>query len=101
MRMIAKVTNDPYLLNNSDGYFEACRIIRGYRRKILNLIAKAINDKLGNKQPLRGSVLEVVHENVEKLSETMELEKVIALDDIAMINNGMVNRPISESEVLL
>jgi hypothetical protein len=29
----------------------------------------------------------------------MELEKVFELDETAIINNGMVNRPISEAEV--
>lgn len=101
MKMIAEVTQDPYLLGDPDGYFEACRIVRHYRREILTLIAQAINDKLSNKQPVHGSAFEVVYENVEKLSETMELENVFELDDVAIVNNGMVNRPISESEVLM
>lgn len=101
MKMIAKITQDPYLLSDSDGYFEACRVVRHYRREILTLIAQAINDKLSNKQPAQGSAFEVVYENVEKLSETMELETVFELDDVAVVNNGMVNRPISESEVLM
>lgn len=101
MRTIAWVTKDPYLLREPERYFEACGVVRHYRRKILSLIAEAINDKLSNKQPAQGSAFEVVYENVEKLSETMELEKLFELDDIAMVNNGMVNRPISEAEVLM
>lgn len=101
MKMIAEVTQDPYLLGDPDGYFEACRIVRHYRREILTLIAQAINEKLSNKQQVHGSAFEVVYENVEKLSETMELENVFELDDVAIVNNGMVNRPISESEVLM
>lgn len=99
MNMIAQVTQDRYILSDPQAYFEACSLVRSYRRKILNLIADAINDKLSNKQPKPGSAFEVVYENVEKLSETMELEKVFELDDTAIINNGMVNRPISEAEV--
>ena len=101
MGMIAEITQDPYLLSSPEAYFEACRIVRHYRREILSLIAQAINDKLSNKQPVQGSAFEVVYENVEKLSETMELENVFELDDIAIVNNTMVNRPISESEVLM
>ncbi len=101
MRMIAEITGDPNLLSNPEAYFEACRIVRHYRREILSLIAQAINEKLSNKQPVQGSAFEVVYENVEKLSETMELENVFELDDIATVNNAMVNRPISESEVLM
>ena len=101
MRIIAKVTQDPYLLSNPSGYFEACRIVRHYRRGILSLIAKAINDKLSNKLPTHGSEFEVVYENVENLSETLELENVFELDEVALVNNTMANRPISESEELL
>lgn len=101
MRYIAILTRDPYLLKDPEGYYEACRIVRHYRREILALIAKAISDKLSNKEPAPGSAFEIVYENVEKLSETMELESVFELDDTAIVNNGMVNRPISESEVLM
>ena len=101
MEKVAWVTQDPFLLTDPKAYFEACNTVRGYRRKILSLIAEAINNKLSNKQPAEGSAFEVVYENVEKLSETMELERIIELDDTAMINNGMVNRPISEAEVLM
>jgi len=101
MKIIAEITQDPYILSSPEAYFEACRIVRHYRREILSLIAQAINDKLSNKQPVQGSAFEVVYENVEKLSETMELENVFELDDIATVNNTIVNRPISESEVLM
>ena len=53
------------------------------------------------KQYLLHTYNEVVYENVEMLSETLELESVFELDDITVINSGMVNRPISESEVLM
>ena len=101
MKTIAMITQDPYLLSDPNGYFEACRIVRHYRREILSLIAKAINDKLSNKQPVHGSAFEVVYDNVEKLSETLELENVFELDETVTVNSGIVNRPISESEVLL
>ena len=101
MQIVAKVTQDPYLLNDPSAYFEACRVVRRYRREILSLIAQAINDKLSNKQPVPGSAFEIVYENVKALSETLELEKVIELDDVAFISNNIVNRPISEAEVLM
>ena len=101
MKAVASVTKDPFLMSAPESYFEACGVVRHYRRKILSLIAEAINDKLSNKQPAHGSAFEVVYENVEKLSETMELERLFELDDVAMVNNGMVNRPISEAEVLM
>ena len=99
--MIAKLTQDDYMLADSKAYFEGCRVVRHYRREILALIAQAINDKLSNKIPEPGSIFEVVYEHIENLSETMELENVYELDETAVINNGLVNRPIMETEVLL
>ena len=101
MKLVGALTADPYIVADPNGYYEACRVVRRYRREILSLIAQAINDKLSNKQPVEGSAFEVVYENVENLSETLELESVFELDEIALVNSGIVNRPISESEVLM
>ncbi|WP_310603608.1 DrmE family protein [Anaerosporobacter sp.] len=101
MEMIAKLTNDEYLLANFKDVFEDCRIVRHYRRDIRSLIAQAINDKLSNKIPELGSVFEVVYEHIEKLSETMELENVYELDKTVFVVNSLVNRPITETEVIL
>lgn len=101
MRYVALLTQDPFLLENVSDYHEACRYVRHERREILKLIAKAINDKLMGFTPAEGSVLGVVYENVEKLSETRELESVSELDESVYININLVNRPITESEVQL
>lgn len=101
MQLIGEVTKDSKLALNPESYFEACRIIRHYRREILSLIGKAINEKLSNRRPSEGSAFEVVYQNVDKLSETMELENIFELDEVANITNSMVNRPITEAEVQL
>jgi len=101
MGMIAELIQDNYMLADPKGYFEGCRVVRHYRREILSLIAQAINDKLSNKIPEPGSIFEVVYEHVENLSEIMELENIYELDETAVIGNGLVNRPIMETEVLL
>ena len=101
MEMIGAITQDPNILADTHGYFEACREVRHYRREILTLIAQAINDKLSNKEPTPGSAFEIVFENVESLSETLELENIYELDETANINNNFVNRPIMEAEVLM
>lgn len=99
MECIAQVTQDPYLLRNINGYFDACRSIRHERREILKLIAKAINDRLEGFMPQKGSILEVVYDNIEKLSETKELEDISELDESVNVNINLVNRPITEAEV--
>lgn len=101
MQYIAQLTQDPFLLDNPQDYFEACRHVRSERREILKLIAKAIKNKLMGFSPQAGSVLEVVYENVERLSETKELENISEIDESVNISINLVNRPITESEVLL
>lgn len=99
MEFIAAVTQDPYLLADPHGFFVACGAVRHDRRKILDLIAKAINDKLSGNLPPEGSVLSIVYDNVDSLSETLELECISELDEAVNININLVNTPITEAEV--
>lgn len=101
MEYIAIVTQDPHLLADTHGFFEACGAVRHDRRKILELIAKAINDKLSGNIPEKGSVLSIVYDNVDSLSETLELEYITELDESVNININLVNTPITEAEVLM
>lgn len=96
---IASLTEDPFLLEDVSGYFEACRFVRRQRREILKWIANAINDKLRGFAPDKGSVLEIVYDNIERLSETKELEEITELGESAEVNINLVNRPITEAEV--
>lgn len=101
MGYIAKVTQDVKILNDINGHFEACRIVRRERRTILELIGKAINNKLSGHVSQEGSILEVVYNNVDNLSETLELENVIELPEGANVSINLVNKPITEAEVLM
>jgi len=101
MGYIAQVTQDVKLLDDVSGYFEACRIVRRERRTILELIGKAINNKLSGHIPQEGSELEVVYNNVDNLSETLKLEKIIELHESANVSINLVNKPITEAEVLM
>ncbi|MDE7242790.1 MAG: DrmE family protein [Oscillospiraceae bacterium] len=95
---IANMTQDPYLMKDPRSYFEGCNIVRHERREILSLIAKAINDKLSGHVPPAGSIFEVVYDNVENLSEIMEIDSILYLDEVMNVPINLVNRPISESE---
>lgn len=99
MEYIALLTQDPYLLADTHGYFEACDVVRHDRRKILDLITRAINDRLSGNVPPKGSVLSIVYDNVDKLSETLELENISELDESVNVNSNLVNTPITEAEV--
>lgn len=99
LRQIAEMTQDPDLLGDVSGYFNACRTVRRQRKKILELIAKAIEDKLSGNQPVHGSELEIVYNNVENLSETLELEAIILLDEGVSVPINLINKPITDMEV--
>ena len=95
---IANLIQDPHLMKDPHSYYEGCRIVRRERREILSLIAKAINDKLSGHIPAAGSIFEVVYDNVENLSEIMEIDNILCLDEVMNVPINLVNRPISESE---
>lgn len=101
LEYIAALTQDPYLLTDVHGFFTSCAEVRHDRRKILDLIAKAIGDKLSGNLPPEGSVLSVVYDNVDSLSETMELDNISELSESVNIGVGLVNTPITETEVLM
>jgi Ethanolamine utilization protein EutJ (predicted chaperonin) len=93
---IAQLTRDHRLLEDTGGYFEACRIVRRQRKKILDLIGKAIVQKLGGRIPIKGGELEIVFNNVERLSTTLELEIISVLDEPKTVPVNLINKPLSE-----
>ena len=101
MQQIAKLTQDPYLLKDPHSYFEACRIVRHQRKDILKLIGKAISEKLSGHKPPKGGVLEIVYDNVDDLSEMMELDDVTLLDEVEVVPINLINKPIVDWEVVV
>jgi len=99
LEQIAELTQDPFLLKDVHSFYEACRVVRRQRKEILSLIGKAITDKLSGHIPQKGSLLEIVYENVETLSETLELASVSVLDEPISVPVNITNKPINDSEV--
>ncbi len=81
----------PIPLGRCPRLFTSCAEVRHDRRKILDLIAKAIGDKLSGNLPPEGSVLSVVYDNVDSLSETMELDNISELSESVNIGVGLAN----------
>lgn len=101
LKQVAELTQDPYLLNDTKSYFEACRIVRHQRKQILELIGRAITDTLTGNKPIKDSILEVVYNNIGSLSETMELEDISYFDEPIVVPISMINKPIADGEVTL
>ncbi len=99
LQKIAAMTGNICLLNDTTGYFNACRVVRRQRKKILKLIGKAIEAKLSGCQPSEGSELEIVYNNVENLSEILELDDIKLLHKPIDVPVTMVNRPIADMEM--
>jgi len=100
LQQIAVLTQDSYLLGDTHSYFEACRIVRHQRKEILELIGKAITDKLSGHKPPKGGVLEVVYDNVASLSETLELDGISLLEETVTVPINLINKPITDWEVI-
>lgn len=101
LEKIAELTGDPYLLQDTNAYFEACEAVRKQRKNILKLIGRAIVDKLRGFVPMNDDLLEIVFENVSNLSETLELDDVYILDSPVPVPANFTNRPIHATEVML
>jgi hypothetical protein len=99
LQQIAELTEDPFLLEDTHCFFEACRIVRHQRKEILELIGKAITDKLSGHRPKKGSILEVVHDNVERLTDTFELDAFTQLEETVAVPINLINKPITDWEV--
>ena len=98
---IANLTEDPYLLADTHGYFLACEVVRKQRKNILKLIGRAITDKLSGLVPTGDKLLEFIFENVDSLSETLELDDIFIPDKSVSLPAALTNRPINETEVAL
>jgi hypothetical protein len=98
---IANLTQDPFLLKSPHAYFEACEIVRKQRKNILKLIEKAIVDRFRGFVPTDDKLLGFIFENVEALSETLDLEYVSVLDKPVSVPFNFTNRPINDTEVRL
>ena len=99
IKIIGELVGDDELINGVQDYDEAFKYIRKQRRKILDLISRAINDKLAGKKNATDDILQIVFDNVDRLSETYELESIQKLDDSLSLPVGMVNRPIDSEDV--
>ena len=98
---IANLTQDPFLLEAPQSYFEACEIVRKQRKNILKLIGKAIVDRLNGLVPADDKLWGFIFENVENLSETLELEDIYILDKPVTVPINFANRPINDGEATL
>ena len=98
---IANLTQDPFLLENTNVFFTACEDVRKQRKRILKLIGKAITDKLSGVVPTNDKLLEFIFENVDKLSETLELDDIIIPDKSVSLPAAFTNKPINETEAEL
>lgn len=91
---IAMLTKDPDMLMNPAAYYDACRIIRTERTKILELIAKAIISELSGNAPKDDKVLTLVFNNIDNLAVRLQIESITNLEEEYYAPMGMVNKPI-------
>lgn len=101
IQCIAELTEDSHLLKNPFEYFEACKIVRKERKEILKLIGMAITEKLKGTIPRGNKILEEIYENVDKLSTTLEINRISVLEEPIVIPIRLANKPIEEEEILL
>lgn len=98
---IAELTKDSHLLEKPHEYFEACRMVRRERKEILKLIGVAITEKLKGTIPRGNIILGEIYENVDKLSTTLEIDRISVLENPFIVPVRLANKPVEEEEILL
>ena len=86
------------LKDNSLSYFTACKTVRSDRRQILNFISKAVTDKFTDQPLAKNPILKIVYDNVEHLSQIVELENISEMEESRKISINLVNIPIFKTE---
>lgn len=98
LEYIAVVTMNNELMENSQSYFTACKMVRSDRRQILNFISKAVTEKISGNVFTHDPILKIVYDNMERLSKTIELENISEMEESRFISINLVNFPINETE---
>ena len=98
LEYIAAITMSSELKENSQSYFTACKMVRSDRRQILNFISKAVTKKISGQVLTNDPILNIVYDNVERLSKIIELENISEMEESRFISINLVNFPITETE---
>ena len=83
------------MLNDPKGYYESCRTVRVERRKILKFIKKAIINELSGSEVEDNELLKKISENIDDISERLQIESIMDLEEDCRAPIGMVNKPIT------
>lgn len=76
-------------------------MVRRERKEILKLIGVAITEKLKGTIPRGNIILGEIYENVDKLSTTLEIDRISVLENPFIVPVRLANKPVEEEEILL
>ncbi|MBR3354513.1 MAG: DrmE family protein [Oscillospiraceae bacterium] len=93
IRHIAVLTGNEDLLNRADEYFDACRIVRSIRLRILRAIARAVIGSLVGEETTDDTIFASVSEHIDELATIVRIESITPAEESVPIN--MINRPVS------
>lgn len=87
---IALITNDKEMLENPDGFCEACREIRSVRMRILSYIGINIINSVGSSAADNDELFQNISMDIKKLAVVMQVDKIV--DMKAFIPAHIANR---------
>ena len=96
---IAKLTRDAELLGNFDEYYDAGRLVVNQRKAIIDHIKTVVVGKLRGAAPPKDPIIRMIYDDVQRLSEILELESIQILDEPISVPTNIVNRPIGDLNV--
>lgn len=93
IQQIALLTGNDEMYKNAIVYFDACRLIRGIRKRILKEVGFVIVDKYNGKKINSEIIPKELMNQIEELAEVLRIEKIIPIEKKMSIN--ITNRPIN------
>ncbi len=96
VRKIAILTEDYEMLDNVDLYYDAIRIIRKARYRILTEIGKVIRNKLSGKNISTDSISNFVYEKVDSSAKILRIERISEIDE--EVPFYLTNKPLHIKE---
>lgn len=93
IKAIGLLTGNSELCNNSNIYFESCRVVRKIRRRILDEVGNAIIRGLSGKTVSQNNEFAEVYEKIDSLAKVLQIDRLVNVEMELPMN--VANRPVS------
>ncbi|EOS54294.1 DrmE family protein [Paenibacillus barengoltzii] len=92
-RIIAKLLQDPEMLESPEIYYQSSREVRSMKVRILKYLGKNIIRTLNKNEEIYDDILSLLPIDLSKMSRIVQIEKIINIENL-IVPPHLANRPI-------